>query len=352
MRALVPLIHGFQHRLGLVDRDDRALGDHVEIGVGNDGSHLDDHVRVGLEARHLEINPDEIVAAGHEVDAILQGMTANTTAEAGEDPPFEAEVIAAYGRHLRVRAGDREMRARPSGRRHSIVCGDRVRCEVDRKHNEVMIVEVLPRRTLLARANLRGESEPVVANITRLVVVVAPLPRPDFFVVDRYLCAATAAGITGALAINKSDLAADADMQSEIEALIAAGYERVHCSAKGGQGVEDLRALLATGISVLVGQSGVGKSSLVRALLPGEDVATGELMREEEGRHTTTASQAYRLAPGSSHGGTLIDSPGVRDFAPAIDQLDEKTLGFPKWRRVPPDAVSSTANTCRNPHAQ
>ena len=81
---------------------------------------------------------------------------------------FDADVIAAFGRHLLVRdASGRELRARPSGRRMSIVCGDRVRCEPDRKHDELLIVEVLPRRTLLARANLRGESEPVVANITQ-----------------------------------------------------------------------------------------------------------------------------------------------------------------------------------------
>jgi putative ribosome biogenesis GTPase RsgA len=90
--------------------------------------------------------------------------------------------------------------ARPArrARRQSIVCGDRVRCEHDRAHDELLAVEVLPRQTLLARANLRGESEPVVANITQLVVVVAPVPQPDFFIVDRYLCAATAAGIAGA----------------------------------------------------------------------------------------------------------------------------------------------------------
>jgi ribosome biogenesis GTPase len=255
-------------------------------------------------------------------------MTADTTAEAGEDAPFEAEVIAAYGRHLLVRTGDRELRARPSGRRLSIVCGDRVKCEVDRKHGEVLIVEVLPRRTLLARASLRGESEPVVANITRLVVVLAPLPRPDFFVIDRYLCAATAAGISGAIAVNKSDLG-DEGLAEDLRASETAGYQRLRCSAKVGQGLEELRALLATGASVLVGQSGVGKSSLVRALLPGEEIATGELMREEEGRHTTTASRAYRLSAHAASG-TLIDSPGVRDFAPAIDHLDEQTLGFPE----------------------
>jgi ribosome biogenesis GTPase len=186
---------------------------------------------------------------------------------------------------------------------------------------------------------MRGESEPVVANITRLVVVVAPVPRPDFFVVDRYLCAATAAGIDGALAVNKSDLAQDADMLSEIDALVAAGYAHVNCSARAGHGLDELRRLLSSGVSVLVGQSGVGKSSLVRALLPGQEVTTGELVRDEEGRHTTTASQAYQLASGEPGGGTLIDSPGVRDFAPAIDHLDAKTLGFPE--------VAALAAGCR-----
>jgi ribosome biogenesis GTPase len=253
-------------------------------------------------------------------------MTANVTAD-----EFEADVVAAFGRHLRVRAGAEELRARPSGRRLSIVCGDRVKCKVDRKHDEVLIVEVLPRRTLLARANNRGDGEPVVANITQLVAVVAPVPRPDLFMVDRYLCAATAAGIRGVLAINKSDLEADPALLDEWTALRAAGYAQLHCSAKHGQGLDALRAALAGAVSVLVGQSGVGKSSLVRALLPQADVTTGELMRDDEGRHTTTASRAYPLEPvAGAPGGTLIDSPGVRDFAPAITQLDEQTLGFPE----------------------
>jgi len=242
---------------------------------------------------------------------------------------FDAEVIAAFGRHLLVRAGEQELRARPAGRRLSIVCGDRVRCEFDRAHDEVLAVEVLPRKSLLARANLRGESEPVVANITQLVVVVAPLPQPDFFIVDRYLCAATAAGIAGAVAINKSDLEANKVAREEIDALAAAGYAHVTCSATDGHGLTELRALLAGAVSVLVGQSGVGKSSLVNALLPQSQIETGGLMREGEGRHTTTASRSYPI----DSGGTLIDSPGVRDFAPAIEQLDAETLGFPEIDR-------------------
>jgi len=244
---------------------------------------------------------------------------------------FDAEVIAAFGRHLLVRAADaRELRARPAGRRLSIVCGDLVHCEFDRKHDELLIVAVLPRRTLLARANLRGESEPVVANISQLVVVVAPLPQPDWFIVDRYLCAATAAGIAGAVAVNKSDLATNKVDGGELAAFAQAGYAQLACSAASGLGLDALKALLAQGTSVLVGQSGVGKSSLVNALLPGVIIETGLLVREEEGRHTTTASRSYPLASG----GTLIDSPGVRDFAPAIEQLDSQTLGFPEVDRL------------------
>jgi ribosome biogenesis GTPase len=210
-----------------------------------------------------------------------------------------------------------------------------VHCERDRKHDELLIVEVLPRRTLLARANVRGESEPVVANISQLVVVVAPVPQPDWFIVDRYLCAATAAGISGAVAVNKADLVANKIDADELTALTRAGYAHLTCSATTREGLDTLRQLLAQGTSVLVGQSGVGKSSLVSALLPHADIETGLLVRDEEGRHTTTASRSYPL----DSGGTLIDSPGVRDFAPAIEQLDSQTLGFPE--------VDQRAGQCR-----
>jgi ribosome biogenesis GTPase / thiamine phosphate phosphatase len=255
---------------------------------------------------------------------------------------FDAEVIASFGRHLLVRdAGGRELRARPSGRKLGIVCGDRVRCEFDRRHDEVLAVEVLPRRTLLARANLRGESEAIVANVTQLVVVVAPLPQPDYFIVDRYLCAATAAGLSGTVAVNKSDLAADGIDPAELAAFQRAGYAHVACSAKSGSGISQLEGVLAKAVSVLVGQSGVGKSSLVNALLPEAVVQTGELMREDEGRHTTTASRAYGL----KCGGTLIDSPGVRDFAPAIDRFDARSLGFPEVDRL---AAGCKFQDCRH----
>jgi ribosome biogenesis GTPase / thiamine phosphate phosphatase len=248
---------------------------------------------------------------------------------------FDADVVATFGRHLIVRdAASREIPARPSGRKLGIVCGDRVRCELDRTHDEVLAVEVLPRRTVLARANLRGGSEAVVANLSQLVVVLAPLPEPDFFVVDRYLCAATSAGLEAAVAVNKIDIDGE-DSRQELAAYGAAGYKLVRCSAKKGDGLAELRQVLAGHRSTLVGQSGVGKSSLVNALLPQLDIATGDLASDDEGRHTTTASRSYSL----ESGGALIDSPGVRDFAPAIEQLDERTMGFPE--------VSRLAGECR-----
>ena len=87
---------------------------------------------------------------------------------------------------------------------------------------------------------MRGESEAIVANVTQLVVVVAPLPQPDYFIVDRYLCAATAAGLSGTVAVNKSDLAADGLDSAELAAFKSAGYAHVACSAKSGAGISQL----------------------------------------------------------------------------------------------------------------
>jgi ribosome biogenesis GTPase len=247
---------------------------------------------------------------------------------------LRGRVIATFGRHLLVRdAAGEERRARPFGRALSVVCGDEVRCRVDARHDELHVVEVLPRRTALWRTNLRGRSEPVVANLSRLLVVLAPLPLPDFFIVDRYLAAATAAGIGATLLVNKSELGIDAIMAGELAVYAAAGYESLACSAASGAGLEALTGCLAAGnIAALVGQSGVGKSSLLRRLVPQAQVPVGELVREEEGRHTTTAARLFEL-PG---GAALIDSPGVRDFAPAVEALDERSLGFVEVAQLAP----------------
>jgi ribosome biogenesis GTPase len=258
-------------------------------------------------------------------------------------PTVIGSVIATFGRHLVVRTAEgARLQARPFGRTLGVVCGDEVRCRVDRQHEEVHVIEVLPRRNALWRANARGGAEAVVANLTQLLVVLAPLPLPDLFVTDRYLCAATAASVPATLIVNKSDLGIDAALAAELDAYAAAEYAALSSSAASGAGMRELLAALGPGtVAVLVGQSGVGKSSLVRRLLPHAEVAIGELVRAEEGRHTTTAARLFDLPNGAA----LIDSPGVRDFAPAVSALDERTLGFPEVARL---AAGCRFSDCRH----
>ncbi|HXZ60302.1 MAG TPA: ribosome small subunit-dependent GTPase A [Steroidobacteraceae bacterium] len=260
---------------------------------------------------------------------------------------LEARVVATFGRHMTVRdAAGRRLRARPFGRSLTVVCGDEVRCRADPRHDELHVIEVLPRVSALYRANARGRAEPVVANLSRLLVVLAPLPVPDLFVVDRYLAAAASAHIEATLVLNKEELGADDALAAELAAYAAAGYTVLRCSARGGAGTEALlQALPAGAMAALVGQSGVGKSSLIARLLPGERLAIGELVREEEGRHTTTAARLFEL-PG---GRALIDSPGVRDFAPALESLEPRSLGFVEVERLAPQCRFLDCRHMREP---
>jgi ribosome biogenesis GTPase / thiamine phosphate phosphatase len=259
---------------------------------------------------------------------------------------FDALVIAAFGRHLLVRdKSGGERKARTFGRGLSIVCGDNVRCELDSRHAEVHVIDLLPRRSALYRSNARGGSEPIVANLSQLLVVLAPRPAPDLFVVDRYLAAATSAAIPAAIVVNKRELGLSEALRGELEAFAAAGYRWLECSARADEGITELLNLCSGRVATLVGQSGVGKSSLVHRLVPEADVEVGELVREEEGRHTTTASRLFDL----QRGGHLIDSPGVRDFAPAIDKLDAADLGFVEVARLAPGCRFADCRHMREP---
>jgi ribosome biogenesis GTPase len=259
---------------------------------------------------------------------------------------FDALVIATFGRHLLVRdAAGREIKARPFGRGLVIVAGDNVLCRDDARNNETHVLELRPRRNALYRSNVRGGSEPVVANLSQLLVVLAPMPVPDLFVLDRYLAAATSGGISATLVLNKKELGIDVALQAELGVYKTAGYDWLACSTRTGEGMDAVLAACAGATTALVGQSGVGKSSLIGRFVPQADVEVGELVREEEGRHTTTASHLFDL-PG---GGSLIDSPGVRDFAPAIDRLDNGHLGFIEVARLAPECRFADCRHMREP---
>lgn len=252
---------------------------------------------------------------------LVSGRSPDATALRGR-------VVASHGRDATVLAADgTRVHCRLQGRRLAVVCGDRVRWVAGRTEGGAgVIVEVLPRANLLARISSRGSAEPVAANLTQLVAVVAPIPAPDFGLCDRYLAAAEWNGLVACVVANKCDLGDPAGALAEPLADYARiGHPVLHTSKRTTGGVDALRERLAGGTSVLVGQSGVGKSSLINALVPGVEAAVDEVSRaSESGRHTTTTSSLYTLPSG----GELIDSPGVRDFSPPLPAPRDVAGGF------------------------
>jgi ribosome biogenesis GTPase len=265
---------------------------------------------------------------------------------ADEPDRRHARVIATHGRLLRVRTADGcEQLARPSARAGQAVCGDEVECEYDARHEELRVVGLAPRSSALYRSNARGRGELIAANLSLLSIVVAPLPVPDFFIVDRYLAAARAAGIDAQVLLNKSELGVAAALEQELQTYQRLGIAVLRISARTRFGLDALRARLSTQLAALVGQSGVGKSSVLRALVPDSEASVGELIRDDEGRHTTTATRLYQLAGG----GAIIDSPGVRDFAPALERLTDPAFGFVEISALSPGCRFGDCRHLREP---
>ena len=237
-----------------------------------------------------------------------------------------ATVTGAYGHRMQVRLNDGSTHAaRTRGRRLKPVCGDRVRCQPISGESEWLIVDIGERRSELARSGRPGKTDVLVANIDCLLVVAAPLPAPDWYVVDRYVAAAAIGGMEAAVVFNKSD--ADPQPGKTMQALdvyAAAGHEILLTSVVTGLGIDALHDLLAGGTGAFVGQSGVGKSSLVNAMTD-EALRVAALSDKwQEGRHTTVNAVMLPVDGGSN----IIDSPGVRDFVPAVPSAGEVAQGF------------------------
>jgi len=210
-----------------------------------------------------------------------------------------------------------------TGRRQRVVCGDRVICSRRPGQSEASVDDIEPRRNLIERIDLRGRAEAVAANIDRLAIVVAPEPAPDWFLVDRYWAGARLKEIAALLVVNKSDLGLDR-LAGETATYRALGLPCIETDCRSAAGIAQLQAFLSGIVTMLVGQSGVGKSSLVNALVPEAAAQIAELSRDAEGRHTTTTARRYRVAPGTA----IIDAPGVRDFAPPASLVRAAERGF------------------------
>jgi ribosome biogenesis GTPase len=257
-------------------------------------------------------------------------------------------VLASYGRGALVQSGTETLSCALRGRKQRVVCGDRVHWVSGESDGGPAIDALEPRRNLLERIDARGRPEPVAANLDRVAMVVACEPLPDWFVVDRYWAGARLKDIEALLIVNKSDLSGE-ELAAELANYRALGLDCVEVSARNGAGVETLRAALEDGATLLVGQSGVGKSSLVNVLVPDAAAQTAELTREFEGRHTTTTARRYRLSPGADSQSAVIDAPGVRDFAPPASLARAAERGFVEIHARAPDCRFSDCRHLEEP---
>jgi len=212
------------------------------------------------------------------------------------------------------------------------LCGDRVQLE-KLDSSSLAVTEILPRRNIFVRADQQKQKQTVASNLDRVAIVIAPQPAPSRDLVERYLVAVHSLGIEPLLVINKVELLTAADRASSppfnrIDDYRRLGYRVIEVSCKTAPGVDALIPSLHQLTSILVGQSGVGKSSLANRLIPDLELQTGALSRTTgKGIHTTTTTIMYTLP----NGGHLIDSPGVWEYGLWDMNADELAAGFPEF---------------------
>ena len=259
------------------------------------------------------------------------------------DRKFTATVVRATGSWYDVLHDGETVRCRIRGRlrlkgvrsTNPVVVGDEVACEAD-EGGDYVIADILPRRNYVIRraSNLSKESHIIAANVDQALLMASlRSPETPTEFVDRFLVTCEAYKVPVTILLSKLDLQ-DAEAVAEFRAVYeGAGYRVLEVSVREGRGVEEVRELLAGRTTLVSGNSGVGKSTLIQAIDPSLDIRTGEISESHhKGRHTTTFSTMYPLAGG----GAVIDTPGIKGSG--LIDIDEAELWhyFPEMMRVAP----------------
>ncbi|MGL4546205.1 MAG: small ribosomal subunit biogenesis GTPase RsgA [Plesiomonas sp.] len=248
----------------------------------------------------------------------------------------EGLVISRFGMHADIESTDGSLH-RCNLRRaiKSLVAGDQVVWRPGKEHLQGIsgVVEAVhERHSVLTRPDFYDGVKAVAANIDQIIIVSSVLPELSTDIIDRYLVACEQVNITPIIVLNKVDLLSDEDriwVNETLQQYQDIGYKILWVSSHTGEGMELLNAQLSEQINIFVGQSGVGKSSLINFLLPEANASTG-LVSDNSGlgQHTTTAARLYHL----SQGGNLIDSPGIREFGLWHLDSEQVTESFIEFR--------------------
>lgn len=230
------------------------------------------------------------------------------------DPENAGQIVSC---HLRANLG-------------SIVAGDRVVWRANEQQG--VIVSCLERRNELSRPDSFGKTKTIAANVEQMFIIIAPQPPAHMNLIDRYLVIAETTDIQPTIILNKTDLLDEANKE-ELDQLLTLystlRYDTLQVSVKTGAGLAALKAQASDKTNIFVGQSGVGKSSIIQALLPHETIKIGKLSHAmSKGKHTTTNAQLYHFP----EGGDCIDSPGIRELGLWHLQADEVAAGFREFQ--------------------
>lgn len=255
----------------------------------------------------------------------------------------EGLVVARFGRHAEVEdKTSRRIHCNIRTNLDSLVAGDRVVWAPEAQGRGI-ILSLCPRSSVLCRPDRRNVLKPIAANISQMVIVIAPKPEPSWELLDSYLVMAECLHLDVCIVLNKVDLEAQL-IQEALELLYRPlDYTIVFTSKQNLDSYERVKETLKDQTSVIVGQSGVGKSSLIAGILPHETgIQTGEISEFSElGCHTTSNSRLYHL----TEGGSLIDSPGIRELG--LWQMPQQDLIY-GFREIRPLIGSCKYRNCNH----